>query len=1075
MKPLYQPTNRQTTFFSFSLILLLFSLISSTAKATTYYFSENGSDQNSFSEATNPATPWRSINKLNAVFSNLRPGDSVLFKRGDTFYGTINVDRSGTFSDPIVIGAYGTGEKPVIAGYTLIKNWKSVGRGNYAFEDGDLPNRVRMLTINSKPYEMGRFPNIDEEEKGYLKNDDATDKYLMDNELPNDINWKGAEMVVRTHRWVLDWVKIRAQSGNYLYFGGDLTYTPRPKFGYFIQNDVRTHDRFGEWAYDEDEKRVTVYFGNSDPDRYVVKANTLKNLVYLFNHDYITFDNLVFEGANETAVYVYSSDGTTIKNCEIKNTGVNGMYVVHASRLKINNCLVENTNNTGIILFDNIYNALVTENRITKSGVWQGMGQNGPNNGIGLRFRGENNLVEYNVIDSSGYCGIRFDGDNNTISRNLIQYFGFIKDDAGGIYSDNHTGNHYKGRKILNNIILDGIGAREGSNSMRVQQVSGVYLDNNTTGVDIIGNTVARCGKLGIYVHNALDVKVHDNLVFDNTTQVELNHDDVHMRKVRNVDMKNNIFFSKVPGQMVAHFFSKHKDIGEFGTINNNYYLRPLNDEDIIKVTTGIYTPSAVSNTMNLEKWKPLFDHDRDSKKSKRSFDSTSDPDQLFKLVYNTSKSTAKFSLPGTYEDAKGNKYVGRITLEPFEGAALIKIGDDTGTKELTVKLTSPTQGKRYEDQASVEVSAYALAEEGNIERVEFYVNGKLHNVEKNAPYKWTWDEVPDGTHKIYAKVFDDAGNEATSEEVSFTMDIKSVVQVNITSPKQGEEDTKVNYVLLSADASVTKGKVDRVEFYINGNLIDVEREAPYKYTWKQVPNGSYKLVAKAYNNKGDAAESDPVNFTVTHLNTAPQVHVTYPAQSSTFEAPASPRISASAIDEDGEVARVEFYLNGRLIDIEYAAPYGTRKFNLDPGTYRVQLKAYDNSGELTESEVITFYVKEEDRGRSAITQTNTGSFMLDESLNATGANEHSIADGKGATVYPNPANSELNFNVNAPQIKGKTQIRITNAAGSLVRLVNTNVQSSSIRLDVSGLTPGNYIITAQSGMYQVSSKFQKQ
>lgn len=1067
MKPLYNFCNCKLVVFRFFLILSAFIFSTQQGLATTYYFSENGNDGYSFNEASNPATPWRTINKLNAVFSSLRPGDEVLFKRGDTFYGTINIDRSGTASNPIVLGAYGTGEKPIIAGYTLINDWRSVGNGNYVFQDDNLPKRVRMLTVDGRPYEMGRYPNFDEGEKGYLKNDEATDAYLTDDDLAGGHNWKGAEVVVRTHRWVLDRIKIKAHSGKYLYFDDELTYTPRPRFGYFIQNDVRTHDRFGEWAFNEDDKKLTVYFGNSNPDRYTVKANTQKNIVYLFNHDYLVFENLVFEGANETAVYVYSSDGTTFKNCEIKNTGQNGMYVVHASDLKVNNCLVENTNNTGIILFDNIYNAQITENRISKSGVWQGMGQNGPNNGIGLRFRGENNLIEYNEIDSSGYCGIRFDGDNNTISRNFIRYFGFVKDDAGGIYSDNHTGNHYKGRKIINNIILDGIGAREGSNSMRVQQVSGVYLDNNTTGVDIIGNTIARCGKLGIYVHNAVDVKVQDNLVYDNTAQVELNHDDVKMRKVRNVNMKDNIFFSKTPAQIVANFYSKFSDIDEFGTIDENYYYRPLGESDIIKVTTGIYTPQAVTHLVNLEGWKSMFNHDKSSKKSKRTFDPTTDPDAVFKLVYNASKSASRFSLPGTYEDVKGKKFSGRISLKPYESAALIKISDEVERPEMEVKLNSPKQNTRYEQEAVVEMKASASIADGEIERVEFYVDDKLVNVTRKEPFDYTWNDVPDGTYKVVAKAFDSEGNSAVSETVSFVMDVKSKLKVAITSPVQDAKFTEVNNILINADAEVSKGSVDRVEFYVDGALVDVERIKPYRFTWKRVPNGSYSLVAKAYSNSGDLAISDAVKFTVNHQNSAPVVTVSYPLQAMVFEAPGSPRISATASDEDGDIAKVEFYLENRLIDVEYEFPYGTRKFNLEPGTYRIQLKAFDNDGAVTSSEVVTIYVKDNKDIGTSMAQGNTNSFALDENLTNTVSTAPS--------VYPNPAVSEINFNINVPEIKGPTQIRITNTAGSLVRLLNVNVQSASTRIDVSGLAPGSYFISARSGLYQVSTKFQKQ
>ena len=90
-------------FFSFSL-MVFFTIFSFSAFATTYYLSSSsGNDNNS---GTDPSSPWRTIDKLNS-FYNLRPGDNVLFKRGDTFYGGIVVNNSGSSGSPITYGAYG--------------------------------------------------------------------------------------------------------------------------------------------------------------------------------------------------------------------------------------------------------------------------------------------------------------------------------------------------------------------------------------------------------------------------------------------------------------------------------------------------------------------------------------------------------------------------------------------------------------------------------------------------------------------------------------------------------------------------------------------------------------------------------------------------------------------------------------------------------------------------------------------------------------------------------------------------------------------------------------------------------
>ena len=94
-----------------SCFALLF--LGSAAQAKTYYVSASGSDGN---DGLTPATAWQTTTQLNSSFDSLLPGDAVLFNRGDTFYGGISVTRSGSNGNPIVIGAYGTGAKPLLLG-----------------------------------------------------------------------------------------------------------------------------------------------------------------------------------------------------------------------------------------------------------------------------------------------------------------------------------------------------------------------------------------------------------------------------------------------------------------------------------------------------------------------------------------------------------------------------------------------------------------------------------------------------------------------------------------------------------------------------------------------------------------------------------------------------------------------------------------------------------------------------------------------------------------------------------------------------------------------------------------------
>lgn len=85
-------------------------------KGVTYYIDrDGGNDSNS---GTDPKNAWSSLEKVNAT--TFRPGDKILFQKGDVWNGQLSPKGSGTKEAPIVIGDYGDAEaRPMIQG----NNW----------------------------------------------------------------------------------------------------------------------------------------------------------------------------------------------------------------------------------------------------------------------------------------------------------------------------------------------------------------------------------------------------------------------------------------------------------------------------------------------------------------------------------------------------------------------------------------------------------------------------------------------------------------------------------------------------------------------------------------------------------------------------------------------------------------------------------------------------------------------------------------------------------------------------------------------------------------------------------------
>ena len=138
-------------------------MLKNTSKPKTtgniYYVSASGSDTYTLTQARNPATPWKTINKVNQSFSAMTGSDSVLFKRGDTFSGaTLAISLSGSSKNGFTIGAYGSGEKPIFTGMIPITNWVSIG-GN--LWEATLPvalQRLNIVTIDGVLKPIARYP-----------------------------------------------------------------------------------------------------------------------------------------------------------------------------------------------------------------------------------------------------------------------------------------------------------------------------------------------------------------------------------------------------------------------------------------------------------------------------------------------------------------------------------------------------------------------------------------------------------------------------------------------------------------------------------------------------------------------------------------------------------------------------------------------------------------------------------------------------------------------------------------------------------------------------------------------------
>ena len=92
-------------------LILLILLSAAPAWSATYYVDfTTGLDSDS---GLTEALAWKTLVKVRG--RTFQPGDSILFKRGETWTAeNLTFLSSGTAAAPILYGAYGTGNRPVI-------------------------------------------------------------------------------------------------------------------------------------------------------------------------------------------------------------------------------------------------------------------------------------------------------------------------------------------------------------------------------------------------------------------------------------------------------------------------------------------------------------------------------------------------------------------------------------------------------------------------------------------------------------------------------------------------------------------------------------------------------------------------------------------------------------------------------------------------------------------------------------------------------------------------------------------------------------------------------------------------
>lgn len=637
-------TNKNCTRLLLSAALFFIIL---TGNATIYYVSTAGNDSNSGTSAENA---WKSLSKVSNF--DFKPGDQILFKRGDQWTGTITVKSSGTSGSPIVYGAFGTGSNPKIYGSEKITNWKNHSGNIYK---ATVSKAVNQLFVNDDKLKVARHPN-----SGYLKVTSVqSSKKFTSTDLSSGIDYTGASWFGRTGYYFNPTHNVVSSSGNSI----TLDEVPQKDLnvgeGFVLMNKLSFLDQAGEWCYDPTNKTVYLWLPNGDsPDNYTIKGSTYDRGIYASRKNYITIQGLeLLHQAGKGIEIAYSNNWVIDGNIFSYPDSYAIIEETYGENHKVSNNRVTGANHIGFQLRTN--NSEVSDNVISNIGLLDNLGISGNGKyyyGSAMFVAGKNNVIRYNRITDINYNGIYFAGPKNLIEYNFIENTCLMKGDGGGIYTTQPGTNPTTGSVVRHNIIINTVGSNQGYTS-NVQFGDGIYIDESAHGVIVEYNTVYKSANAGIKLHKTDANIVRHNTVMDSRMAIQV----LKSSGSTKTKIHNNILYSTgngdvnkyEPRQLMIRVSSPNAEI------NNNIYRNPYE-------STGIFRGDKY---WSFGEWKSGMGFDKNSVCNHSKLNSG----EKEKLFYNDTKQDKSYNIGNNvYKDIDGKNVTGTFTLKPFTSRILI-------------------------------------------------------------------------------------------------------------------------------------------------------------------------------------------------------------------------------------------------------------------------------------------------------------------------------------------------------------------------------------------------------------------
>jgi parallel beta-helix repeat protein len=492
------------------------------------------------------ATPGRARDAVRKARQASHVPVTVWLRRGTyPIAGTLKFTTadSGSAEAPVTYRAYRT-EKPVLIGGRTISNWKP-WKGKILTADlsphGFAGKTFKLLLCGGELQQLARYPNFDAENPygggwAYVDGKPIPMYQNIEGESRREFicrsedlrKWARPEdvevFVFPRYNWWNNIVRIKSldPATRRIELVGDCSYPIRPGDRYYFQNALEELDAPGEWYFDS--KAGALYFWPPDgADANTVCIPTTRTILELEKVSHVVLRGLTLECAEGTVVTLKETENCLIAGCEIRNAGDyhgSGVSIAGGRKNGVVGCDIHHIGSNGISINGGDRKTLTASENYADNNYLHHFGHF-YKQGVGIALGGVGNRASHNLIHDGPRMGIMFSGNNLVIEYNHIRHVNLETEDTGAVYTGGRDWISSRGTVIRHNYFHDILGyGKDAQGRWHSPRFAwGVYLDDNTGGVDVIGNVVARCSRAGIHLHNGRDNRIVNNMFLENGQQ----------------------------------------------------------------------------------------------------------------------------------------------------------------------------------------------------------------------------------------------------------------------------------------------------------------------------------------------------------------------------------------------------------------------------------------------------------------------------------------------------------------------------------------------------------------------------